>query len=127
MKRFVLYQLPAIIWMLIIFTLSSRQRIGVSEVYWMNFAFFKSLHVIEYAILYMLILRALTSGRGGHKKHYMSAFVLTVLYAISDEMHQTFVPTREGTVRDVGIDTIGAFLAMTAVRSQKLPFLKYFL
>ncbi len=127
MKRFIKYQLPAIIWMVLIFTLSSRQRIGVSEEYWMNFAFFKSLHVIEYAILYLLILRALASGRTIKKKQYVSAFVLTVLYAISDEMHQTFVPTREGTLRDVAIDTVGAFAAMSAVKSQKIPLLKYFL
>ena len=93
----------------------------------MNFAFFKSLHVIEYAILYLLILRALASGRTIKKKQYVSAFVLTVLYAISDEMHQTFVPTREGTLRDVAIDTVGAFAAMSAVKSQKIPLLKYFL
>jgi VanZ family protein len=41
--------------------------------------------------------------------------VLAVLYAISDEVHQSFVPTREGTLRDVIIDAIGALLAWTAL------------
>lgn len=124
MKRFVTYQLPAILWMLVIFLLSSRQRVGVSETYWVNFAIFKTLHVIEYAFLYAMVLRALASGTPVAKRKYMIAFVLTVLYAISDEMHQTFVPTREGTLRDVIIDSIGAFSMMSILQSDRFRFVR---
>jgi hypothetical protein len=42
----------------------------------------------------------------------MLAFVLTVLYAVSDEYHQTFVPGRNGTPADALIDAAGAGLGL---------------
>jgi VanZ family protein len=35
------------------------------------------------------------------------AGVIALLYAFSDEWHQSFVPGREGALRDVGIDALG--------------------
>jgi hypothetical protein len=98
--------------MTIIFLLSSRQRVEVSPDQLVNFVFFKTLHVMEYAMLFLLYVRAL--------KNFVAAFLLTILYAISDEVHQTFVPTREGKVRDVIIDAIGASLAWYSLK-QLLP------
>jgi VanZ family protein len=37
--------------------------------------------------------------------------VITIAFAISDEYHQTFVPGRDGNIRDVLIDSAGAGLA----------------
>ncbi|MFO0703144.1 MAG: hypothetical protein U0525_00250 [Patescibacteria group bacterium] len=51
--------IPAISWMCFIFFLSSRSRISASESYWLNFAIFKTLHVIEYAALTVFNLFAL--------------------------------------------------------------------
>lgn len=103
--------LPALIWMTVIFFLSSRQRIAVSEEYWLNFAFFKSLHVGEYAFLTLLYAWAL--WRSFHslsrKQIANGAALLAILYAASDELHQTFVPTRQGHLQDVLIDCIGIF------------------
>jgi VanZ family protein len=39
------------------------------------------------------------------------ALGITLLYAISDEYHQTFVPGRNGTAVDVTVDMVGALLA----------------
>lgn len=113
--------------MIVIFSLSSRQRLGVSEQYWINFFIFKTLHVIEYAFLYALMVRAIGSGHPISKHKYRIALLLTVLYAVSDEMHQTFVPTREGTLRDVLIDTFGATMMMLTLRSEKFRFVYDFL
>lgn len=64
--------------------------------------------MIEYAVLYTLLFRAFLSGKKTNKDTAMKkAFIFAVLYAASDEIHQTLVPTREGTVRDVVIDTAG--------------------
>ena len=102
---------PAVLWMIIIFTLSSRPSVKVSDEGALNFLFFKSLHVIEYAVLYLFNYRALKNTFvRDHQKWFMAAFIITMLYAASDELHQLFVPTREGTVRDVIIDSIGASL-----------------
>ncbi len=113
--------------MAIIFFFSSRERAHVSDVYSINFIFFKSLHVIEYAALYFLIFRAVLKGKERNKKRaWVVAFVVAVLYAISDEVHQTFVPTREGKVRDVGIDILGMSL-MYAYSKYHITTLKRFL
>ena len=78
-----------------------------------NFAFFKSLHMIEYGIFlifnYRGILNTVTRDK---KKAGKIALIITVLYALSDELHQTFVPTREGKFRDIIFDTIGAVFAL---------------
>ena len=41
----------------------------------------------------------------------LAALWVAVLYAATDEFHQTFVPTREGCLRDVFIDSTGAIAA----------------
>lgn len=104
-----LWILLALLWMSAIFILSSKQRISVSEQYWANFLVFKSLHVIEYAVLTFLYFQAMRSNLSSVSHHKIALFALAfaLCYAISDEVHQTFVPTREGTVRDVLIDSIG--------------------
>ena len=100
---------PVCVWMILIFTLSSHQRLSVSQEDVLNFLFFKTLHLLEYGALYLLSFRALRlSSSVVSWGVYRYAFVITILYAISDELHQTFVPTREGTLRDVIIDGIGA-------------------
>lgn len=115
-RHFVLYWLPPIIWMIIIFIMSSRQRISLADTEVENFLIFKSLHVIEYAFLYLLLFRA--SFKTFSKKItiqtiFFISIVGAILYAISDELHQTFVPTRQGSVRDIFIDTIGILLAFS--------------
>lgn len=113
-KLLITHWLPAFAWMLLIFTLSSRQRISPTEVFVVNFLIFKTLHLIEYAILYYLVFRAFyRSFRIEKRKVFLYAILFCILYAISDEIHQSFVPTREGTVRDVMIDTIGILLCFS--------------
>ncbi len=69
----------------------------------------KLAHMLEYAILYLFFWGALPADTPWW------AWVLTVLYAISDEVHQTFVPGRNGWVVDVLVDGVGAGLAALAV------------
>lgn len=124
------YWLPAAVWMTLIFYLSSRQRIALSQEYFLNFFIFKSLHVIEYALLYFFIFRGfyLSIHKTPHPlvKIPKYAFFLSLLYAISDEIHQSFVPTREGKFRDVVIDTLGIVIMYTFLKS-RLPLIKKYL
>ena len=39
-------------------------------------------------------------------------WLLAILYAVLDELHQSFVPGRGATMSDVGIDSIGAGLGI---------------
>ena len=111
MNKLLRYWGPPLVWMILIFFLSSQESTQVSDVYTWNFIFFKSLHVLEYAALYFLLFRAtLQENSKDQKKDRLIALLITFAYAASDELHQTFVPTREGRLRDVGIDTIGMSL-----------------
>ena len=82
--------------------------------FWLASWFFivKGWHATEYAILFFLCatsLRNLTSWND--RKRIGVAFVISVLFAITDEWHQTFVPGRDGCLRDVLIDSGGAAIA----------------
>jgi VanZ family protein len=108
---------PVVLWMGIIFFFSTRARIVVSAADIVNFLFFKTLHVLEYAMLYMLTYRAMKNSYP--KKAIIFwvfwSFIIVLLYAGSDEIHQLFVATREGRVRDVIIDTLGATVAWISI------------
>lgn len=115
-----LYWLPVIVWMGIIFLLSERHSVTVSPEYFLNFLFFKTLHIIEYATLFVLTFRASshTGGKSMQNTAYVRAYIITVLYAMTDEMHQQFVPSRQAAPRDVIIDAIGAGLAWYYLSTQ---------
>jgi hypothetical protein len=116
LKRLSKFWLPPILWAIIIFLFSSRPTRVVTEIYWQDFIFKKTVHLIEYGILFVLLYRGL---RGTMKRDLLRlaiiAFFLTVLYAISDEYHQTFILGRTGTLRDIIIDSFGAGLAWWAI------------
>jgi VanZ family protein len=59
----------------------------------------------------------------GGKRPYLWAILLTILYAVSDEYHQTFVPGRNGQLADVLIDSLGGLIALFSLRKNWLrPF-----
>ena len=74
----------------------------------------KSAHFIGYMILGILA-SGLILYYGNINKKYLLAFLICVIYAISDEIHQLFVPGRAGQVRDVLIDSAGSFLGIILV------------
>ncbi len=100
---------PVLVWMALIFIFSSRESVQVSDQGIINFLFFKTLHVIEYTLLYILHYRAVrfSYAVGGKRIWHVTALFLTLAYAVSDEIHQIYVPTREGRPRDVIIDSFG--------------------
>jgi VanZ family protein len=80
------------------------------------FGVVKSWHAIEYAILTTLGWRALTAHTGWPIRGCAAAaWGCAVLFAASDEWHQTFVPGRGGNLLDVGIDTLGASVAVAII------------
>lgn len=77
----------------------------------------KLTHAGEYALLCVLLWRALR-GRLAGAKALGVAFALAVAYGALDEYHQTFVAGRNGSPVDVGIDALGAVLAVLGIRSR---------
>ena len=75
----------------------------------------KLAHFTEYAIFGWLIARALRDARGWQLHHAVLAVALAGTYAVSDELHQRFVPGRTAAVGDVLIDTLGAATAQLLI------------
>jgi VanZ family protein len=68
----------------------------------------KNAHFFAYLVLAILAINAFRrSGVYGYRSIILAA-ALCVTYAISDEIHQLFVPGRGGQVKDVVIDGAGA-------------------
>jgi VanZ family protein len=108
--------LPALLWMAVIFAFSTRHGGGhlpAAEV-----ALRKLAHVTEYFVLTALLLRALR--RSQVTSAVAVAIVAALAYAASDEWHQSFVPGRTATPRDVAIDGIGIALGAIAVTRSRL-------
>ena len=69
----------------------------------------KSAHLIEYAVLAVLLCRALTPPNERPTPTILvRTIVYCAIYACLDELHQLFVPRRTGSLYDSMIDTIGA-------------------
>lgn len=86
---------------------------------WTDFIIKKTAHVAEYAILYWLVWRAWSNqGKKATVKVFLWSFIFSLFYALSDEWHQTLTPGREGTLRDVGFDTLGIFLSLTLIKNR---------
>lgn len=136
---FLKYWLPVLLWMGVIFgasadTGSSKRSSRLIEpfVRWLFpevtepvveavvFYVRKGAHVAEYAVLALLLWRALRKPvwhrpQPWSNRHAALAVGLSFLYAVSDELHQHFVPNRQGNPYDVLIDTAGAALALFAL------------
>ncbi|MBL0059508.1 MAG: VanZ family protein [Elusimicrobia bacterium] len=105
---------PVAAWAGLIFFLSSipdTRTGGGSEL--PELMFRKAAHLTEYGILAFLLARAL-SGRGwSPRRIFATGLLFCVLFAASDEIHQSFVPGRFGKVRDVALDSLGAALVLS--------------
>jgi VanZ family protein len=77
----------------------------------------KCAHLTEYAVLALLLWRAVRKPIRGDSRPWnwreaLIAVLMVFLYASTDEFHQRFVPTRTPMVSDVFIDTSGAIAGM---------------
>jgi VanZ family protein len=73
----------------------------------------KSANIFLYFVLSILLYKAI-KGRS-NIKDYSLAFILTTLYACTDEFHQLFIAGRSGEFRDILVDSIGALIGLVLV------------
>ncbi len=78
----------------------------------------KLVHAAEYALLCGLWWRALRPAAPSPVA-LAASLAVSIAYALSDEIHQSFVPGRTGTPIDVAIDAAGAGLAALIVRRRE--------
>jgi len=99
------------IWAGFIFFLSHQPFLKSGLPNQWDFILRKIAHITEYAILTWLLIRALKGYQLTNSQILISAISLSILYAISDEYHQTFILGRQGLPRDVLIDSLGILLS----------------
>ena len=106
--------LPVLAWAALIFVFSSVPDLGTGLGGW-DLVLRKLAHAAEYAVLGALLVRA--TAKSG------LALAVGALYAVSDEIHQAFVPGRMGRPLDVAIDVLGlacGVLLWQSLRTRRL-------
>ena len=134
MSRFLSRYLPLVIWLAFIFFASSdsfnagnTSRIIGPLVLWLfphtspetlatiHFIVRKLAHFTEYAILGFLAARAFRP----RPRWFLISLILIAVYALLDEYHQSFVPSRTASIFDSLIDTAGGLSALIFVSRKR--------
>jgi VanZ family protein len=84
-------------------------------------------HVPAYGLLAFLWLKSFPETKPGKKHFTVTLLILVgiVLFAISDEIHQSFVPGRTSSYMDIGLDVIGISLGFAASKLNLRCFSSY--
>ncbi len=93
-------------WMGLIFYLSSQHSFPFLDGRWYDDLRDIAGHFTVYAVLAVLWERA--SAYAGVRQATRWAFIIAVLYGVSDEFHQSFVPGRTPDILDIATDAAGA-------------------
>lgn len=112
-KEICIAYLPSVLWATLIFTFSSQTTLPGFEESAYDFILKKTAHIAVYLILYLLVFRSvtLTSDEKNKKLLLWLPVTICLLYAITDEFHQSLVPGRYSTIRDIGYDMLGVSIA----------------
>jgi VanZ family protein len=134
MHRFVRYTLPLLLWLCLIFTMSTDRgsaahtrplvhsllrklaptlaaQLTPVQLERVDFNLRKTGHVTEYLILALLAYRAAKKDYPKFRsRHVLLPVLLGLLFAASDEWHQSFIPSRWGVAADVFYDMFGVIL-----------------
>ena len=110
---------PAVIIMAVIFLASSTPSRDLPNFGWLDLLVKKGGHMLGYALLAVAYLRAAGST---DRRAYLLAFVGALLFAVSDEFHQSYTAGRHPSPLDVLVDSTGALLGLVA--TSRVKFLR---
>ena len=115
LRPFLVYWLPVIIYAGTIVIASSMSAPQNFFPGWVGELNDKIIHMLEYAILAILCYRAFLHAGGPQLAEFpgMLAIVATVLFGVSDEIHQSFVPLRHADPWDLVANAGGAVMGVT--------------
>jgi len=137
LARFLTRYLPLLVWLAFIsfassdsFSAGNTSRIIAPLILWLfptttpetlavvHFITRKLAHFTEYAILGFLAARAFRSSPrpAMHSRWFLISLTLIVTYALIDEYHQSFVPSRTASIYDSLIDMAGGLTALLIIR-----------
>ena len=135
MKKLIIKILLVILWMIVIFCFSNQKATDSTK---LSNGFIKNTickfsdncdktieksftpvrktaHFCVYLILGLLVMNCFNIN----KKYILYSLLICLIYSISDEVHQIFVPGRSGEVFDVLIDTLGSFIGINILYKVK--------
>jgi len=126
LKTFCSRWLPVIVWAAFIFLISANSDpyalIPERIFKWIYLTHVKGIrltkiigpisHVAQFAIFGFLLARAVSWKSALTKRDFWIVFLLSVAYALSDEVHQFFVPLRAFQLTDILMDSIGGVMGM---------------
>jgi VanZ family protein len=107
--------LPVVLWAGLIFAFSAQPNLRFVSQEGLDFIVRKAGHMFVFGVLAVLIWRALTLGWRPSLPAMPLSWLLAAAYAASDEFHQSFTAGRHPSPVDVGIDSLGALVALLAV------------
>jgi len=117
MKKFFKYWLPVLFWAGFIFFASSLPEQDIPNIFDAQNILF---HIFEYALLALLLNRALKNSGFIRIQALPRRLLLTIfvclIYAIGDEFHQQFTSGRVSSISDVLIDSLGIMLGSVIYR-----------
>jgi len=119
--QIVYYWFPPLMWMGIIYFMSSQKSVSVTSDPVAEFVTFKTLHMIEYAFLFFLCYRAFHSLKNMQEYFFaLYSFAIAISYSVTDELHQLLIPTRQGRIRDILFDMGGILIMYGIIRKVRL-------
>ena len=114
LKKIVYRWLPVLFWAGMIFYFSSLPNLKTADHPAVDEILRSLIHFIVYFVFALLWYRALGKDKTG--VHYQ-VLLFVFLYSLSDEWHQSLVPTRTLQIRDLAVDNLGSLAAVWLVRS----------
>ena len=110
LRTLLLQWLPVVLWAALIFAFSAQPNLRFAQADSVDFVVRKAGHMFVFGVLAVLLWRALMSAQVG--RPIVWSWLLTAAYAGSDEFHQSFTSGRHPSPLDVGIDAVGALIAL---------------
>jgi VanZ family protein len=110
--------LVVVLWMSVIFVLSSIPSLHVPFAHSYDFLLRKLAHIGEYAVLTVALLWAFQMYTDSRIRAWLLAALAALLYGVSDEWHQSWILGRRGSLKDVGIDAVGIAASYALVQRQ---------
>ena len=108
-ERRILVWLPAVAWAALIYFISAQPEEAFERLGLTGLLLSVGGHLVVYFVLMVLLVVALRYSSSLSTNHvYRVAFLIIILYGLSDEYHQSFVPGRTATIVDWLVDLIGA-------------------
>jgi VanZ family protein len=113
--------IPAVADAAVIFILSAQPNLHLATEPTLDFILHKVGHLIAYAVLGWLVARAIDGPSRSRRFVVAATLLVCIAYAATDEVHQSFVPGRGPSPRDVAIDAIGASIGLLGYRLTRRP------